>query len=400
MRSVAGTALAICAGFFAFVALMVDSPGLFYMAMALIVTLIVSRFQAWLAVRGLRFERVAPESVRVGELVTVEITVWSEKKIRRPLISVIDMLPKHLPVAGRTQSMPIAPAYDLPVRTQYQFRPLKRGRYRWTTLLVEGTDALGIMTRYREYTTTQAEMTVLPQAIPVTIELPTAAGWGISEAESGQTRGAGLEPRGVRPYVVGDSLRHVHWRSTARTGQLLVKEFEAGTHASAAFLFQLTKGSDHGGPVHTTLEAMCGHVAFLAEAFLRQGARVEFPGLESHPSHGSPAERTNEIYELLAGLDADREEAVGENLVAVASTLPTGSVLFVLVAVQDPELPGAITQVARRGTIIVPLIYDAEKLDRRARDRSAAAPGYLEKLRGAGTAPILMPTEEPHDANR
>lgn len=400
MRSVAGTALAICAGFFAFVALMVDSPSLFYMGTALIATLAASRLQAYLAVRALRFERIAPESVGVGDLVTVEITVWSERKIRRTLITIIDDLPPNLPVGTRTPSLPIAPAYDLPVRTQYQFRPLKRGKYRWTTLTAEGSDALGIMSRRKAYETTPAEMTVLPRPIPVTVELPTAAGWGISEAESGQTRGAGIEPRGVRAYVTGDSLRHVHWRSSAKTGQLLVKEFEAGTHASAAFLFQLTKGSDVGDEIHTTLEAMCGHVAFLAEGFLRQGARVEFPGLESHASHGSPAERSNEIYELLAGVEANWSESVSEFLAAAAAKLPPGSVLFVLVSTQDPELPAAISAATAKGTIVVPLVYDPFVLRRDARVKSAAEPAYIGKLRAAGTNPILMPTEAPNDTNR
>lgn len=399
MRNVAGYALTISAGFMALVAIMLDSPALFYMSTALIATILACRLQAWLAVKGLRFERGAPESVRVGDLVTVDITVWSDRRIRRPLVTVVDNLPKNMPVADRTISLPIAPAFDLPIETQYQFRPLKRGRYRWTGLLVEGTDALGLATRIKEYGTTPAEMTVLPRPFPVSIDIPTAAGWGISEAESGQTRGAGLEPRGVREYASGDSLRHVHWRSTAKTGQLLVKEFEAGTHASAAFLFQLTKGSDIGGPVHSTLEAMCGHVVFLAEMFLRQGAHVEFPLLETGRSFASHSERSNEIYELLAGLEADQTTAISDG-VAAAADLPPGSILFVLLSVRDPRLPAMITHVAGRGLAVVPLLYDPRRLVTAGRFESAAAPEYVQALRSAGTHPILMPTEAPNDADR
>jgi uncharacterized protein (DUF58 family) len=399
MRNVAGYALTISAAFMALVAMMLDSPALFYMSTALIATMGASRLQAWLAVKGLRFARVAPESVRVGDLVTVEITVWSERRIRRPLITVVDHLPANLPVADRTSSLPIAPAYDRPIETQYQFRPLRRGRYRWTGLLVEGTDALGLVTRMKEYATAPAEMTVLPRPFPVSIDLPNAAGWGISEAESGQTRGAGLEPRGVRAYVNGDSLRHVHWRSTAKTGQLLVKEFEAGTHASAAFLFQLTEGSNIGGAVHSTLEAMCGHVVFLAEMFLRQGARVEFPTLENARSFSSQSERTNEIYELLAGVEANQQTAVSDGVWAASADLPPGSILFVLVSVQDPALPSTIAHVDSRGLQVVPLIYDPRSLDPKGRFASAADPDYVQALRAAGTTPILMPTEAPRDPN-
>lgn len=44
-------------------------------------------------------------------------------------------------------------------------------------------------------------------------------------------RGDGLDFHGVRDFQPGDSLRHVHWRTTARRGKLAVKEFELDTRA-------------------------------------------------------------------------------------------------------------------------------------------------------------------------
>ena len=372
---------------------MLGSPALFYMGTALIATIGACRLQAWLSVKALRFERIAPASVRVGDLVTVQITVWSDKKIRRPLIEVRDNRPGRLLISDLSPSLPIAAAYDLPIQTQYQFRPLKRGRYRWSGLTVEGTDALGLVTQKRQYETAPAEMTVLPRPIPVSLELPAAAGWGISEAESGQTRGAGLEPRGVRNFVQGDSLRHVHWRSTAKTGQLLVKEFEAGTHAAAAFLIQRSIGTDVGTGANTSLELICGHAAYLAEAFLRQGARVEFPGLDSSTSHGSVHERTHEIYEDLAGIQADSEDTLGDQAGALLGVLPMGSVLFVMMAVADPTFITAVSRLHMKGTSVVPLVYDARAFGLKRGVTSAADPAYIGALRDAGAIPTLMPTE-------
>lgn len=396
MRNVAGLAITLSAALMALVAIMLDAPSMFYMGTALIATIGSCRLQSWLAVRGLRFERVAPESARVGDLVTVEITCWSERRIRRPLVTIHDKLATRMMIGARSPSLPIAPAYDLPVRTQYQFRPLKRGRYKWSGVIVEGTDALGLVTRTREYETAVAETTVLPRPIPVSIEMPTAAGWGISEAESGQTRGAGLEPRGVREYVAGDSLRHVHWRSTAKTGRLLVKEFEAGTHAAAAFVIQATRDTEIGEGANTSLELMVGHSVYLAEQFLRQGARVEFPGLEERGSHHSVAERTNEIYEVLAGLQADSANAISIDAAAASDGLPPGSVLFVMLAVADPELPAVLAGLQQRGTRVVPLLYDAEAFEKKSAKKkhpSATSPDYVRELRAIGAHPIVMPTE-------
>ena len=363
------------------------------MGTALIATIGACRLQAWLSVRGLRFERIAPESVQVGDLVTVEITVWSEHKIRRPLIEIVDSRPQRMILTGLTASLPIAAAYDIPIQTQYQFRPLKRGHYRWSGLTVEGTDALGLVSSKRQYETAAAEMTVLPRPIPVSFELPSAAGWGISEAESGQARGAGLEPRGVRNYVYGDSLRHVHWRSTAKRGELLVQDFEAGTQAAAAFLIQRTKGTELGSGANTTLELMCGHAVFLAEAFLRQGANVEFPALETKISRGSLQERINEIYELIAGVQADSDRTLGDDALGLVGELPTGSVLFVLMAVADPTLCDAISLLVSKGTSVVPLVYDGSVFETKRRIVPATEPTFMGSLRDAGSTPTVMPTE-------
>jgi len=385
--------LTIASAFLAVVAIMLGSPALFYMGTALIATIGACRLQAWLSVKGLRFERIAPASVRVGDLVTVQITVWSERKIRRPLIEVRDNRPGRLLIADLSPSLPIAAAYDIPIQTQYQFRPLKRGRFKWSGLTVEGTDALGLVTQKKQYETAPAEMTVLPRPIPVSVELPAAAGWGISEAESGQTRGAGLEPRGVRNFVYGDSLRHVHWRSTAKTGQLLVKEFEAGTHAAAAFLIQRTVGTEVGTGANTSLELMCGHAVYLAEAFLRQGARVEFPGLDSSTSHGSMHERTREIYEDLAGLQADSQDSLGDHAGMLIGVLPPGSVVFAMITVADPSFVTAISRLHAKGTSVVPLVYDSRAFGLKRGASSAADPEFMGAMRDAGAIPTMMPTE-------
>jgi len=395
LRNVAGFALTTAAAFLAVVAILLNAPSLFYMATALIATLAACQLQALLSVRALRFERIAPTTATLGDLITVEITAWSERKIRRPLITIHDRLPARLRVSFRSPSLPIAPAFDLPIRTQYQFRALRRGQYKWSGLAARGTDALGLVTKEMLYETAPTELTVLPRSIPLNVELPAAAGWGISEAQSGQTRGAGIEPRGVREYATGDALRHVHWASSARRGQLLVKEIEAGTHAEVAFILQATVGSDIGDGTVTSLDAMCGHTLFLAEEFLRKGALLRFPQLETSSTVQNSGERLHEIANELAGLVADRKESLGDVVTSVIRELPLGSVIFILVSVRDETLMSAIGALASRGIQIVVLLYDAHafvtRSTVRAKLRSAADPDYSDSLRAAGAMPTVVP---------
>src|ERR1051325_1126906 len=113
MRRLASLGLTTSAIFLAVVAVMLNSPNLFYMGTALLCTIAACRLQAWLSVRGLKFDRVAPESVAIGELVTVEITVQSEIKVKRPLITIWDNLPPRLMHTDRSPSLPVAPAFDV-----------------------------------------------------------------------------------------------------------------------------------------------------------------------------------------------------------------------------------------------------------------------------------------------
>jgi uncharacterized protein (DUF58 family) len=396
MRRVAGFALSLASLFLLLVAVLLDSSALFYMATALIATLLACRFQAWLSVRGLRFERVAPEAVHVGELVTVEITVWSEYKIRRPLVAILDSLPSKLDLLDRSPSLPVAPAFDLPVRTQYQFRAMRRGKFRWSGLNVVGTDALGLITMRLHYTTSPAEMTVFARPIPVSIDIPMAAGWGISEAESGNSRGAGLEPRGIREYSSGDSLRHVHWRSSARSQKLQVKEFEAGSHAVAAFVLQRTKNTDLGMGPETSLDLMCGHVTYLSDLFMRQGVRVEFPGLEGGKSQGSTGERMSQIEEMLSSIDADSDDNMGTQILRAESDIPPGSSVFFLAAVADPSLVPAIAELVQKGIQVVGLVYDAALFQmpgKKVPILSAASAEFVSQLENVGAKTVLMPVE-------
>jgi len=394
MRSIAGVAITTSASFLLIVAVLLNSAALFYMSTALIVTLAACRVQAWLSVRGLRFERYVPDTVRVGDKVTVEITAWSERQIRRPLVTIVDHLPPKMVCEDVSPSLPIAPAYGQAIVTRYQFRPVKRGRFRWSALTVVGTDALGLVPMSRKYEVRHAELTVLPQPIPVPLELASAAGWGAAEAEFGRSRGAGIEPRGIREYVSGDSMRYIHWRSSAKTGQLLVKEFETGSYSSIAFLIQTTKGTDIGQGAKTTLELICGHLAYATARLLRQGASIEFPGLEGRSRAATPQERETQILYMLAELEADADPPISQRAAEAIHTILPGTQVILMVSVEDPSLPKSISLLVASGHSVTVLIYDADAFrNKKGGTRSAADPDYVARMEAAGARTVLMPTE-------
>ena len=361
MRRVAGTALSVASLFLGMVAILINSPALFYMSFALISTIVACNIQSWLAARALRIERVAPKSVHVGELITIEIILWSDRKIKRPLVTLTDDLPRALSGVPATPSLPVAPAYDLPVRTMYQFRATKRGNFRWKNVHITATDALGLTTKTVQYLTEPTEILVVPTPIPINLDLPSSAGWGINEAISGLSAGAGIEPRGIREFAHGDSLRHVHWRSSAKTGVLQVREFQAGSQGAAAFVIQRTQGSDLDGNSMSSLDLMCGHALYMAE-------------------------RREEIELMLGQLMAEGVDSLGSDLVSAATELGTGSSIYVLTAVHDEALVGAISQLRSNHHVIV-LAYDFASTTRRA---YVGASTMSEAYRQAGATVVVV----------
>jgi hypothetical protein len=396
MRRLAAYGFGFAALFLSLVALLVGAPALFYMGTAVLVTIAVARLQAWLSVRYLRIERIAPSAVHVGELVTVEVVVWSERRIRRPLVTVMDALPRRMGVADLTPSMPIAPAYDLPVRSQYQFRPLRRGRFRWSGSLVQGSDALGMASVVKRYGTEVTELLVKPMPIPIAVELPMTGGLGISEAGSGQSRG-GLEPRGIREYTPGDPLRHVHWRSSARAGTLLVKEFEAGSQALVGILMQRTKGTELGQGIMSSLDLMVGHALYMAAEFRQMGAEPVFPQLESPEDRLRGAHRLDQVEEMLAGVVAGGETTLGMELLQAGQSPLGGTTFYVLCILADPSLPSAISQLIHGGRPVTVVVYNPTDFKARSglAEISAADPLYVDALTEVGARVVFAP---PHAA--
>ena len=105
--------------------------------------------------------------------------------------------------------------------------PRRRGVLRLNDLRAELPDPLGLFQRRRAMLNEENEVLIIPQRY----RLPNLDLGGRSELKvGGETastiRGEGGEFMGLREYRAGDSLRKIHWKAWARTGQPIVKEFE------------------------------------------------------------------------------------------------------------------------------------------------------------------------------
>ncbi len=86
----------------------------------------------------------------------------------------------------------------------------------------------------------------------------------------------------IRDYTPGDSFRRMHWPSTARTGRLMVKQFESEMRNHVWLVLDLQRDVQAGGEIDNTEECSITIAASLAEKFFS----TEWPvGLMAHGEH-------------------------------------------------------------------------------------------------------------------
>lgn len=329
MRTYIVSTLTISSVFLLMVAALVQAASLFYMATVLLLLMIAARVQVAYALRGLGLRRIAPATTTVGDSVDVRFQISSNKSLRGPLL----LLEEAYEDATWMGDVKPPPAFSPPpqgsVEIAYSFVPQRRGRYAPKAICLHAGDSLGIAWRQRSFTPSDEPLLVLPRPEPVPVDLHRVSGWGMAEAETGQSDGAGIDPRGVRDYGPGDSLRYIHWRTSARQRKLQVKQFETGQMAEVVLIL------DTRLPTLATadpaLERAIRNLAFVARELTRIGTSVRLvgQGIEGRATEpGRGMRHYNAILETLACVLPTRERNVALYSMDMAANLPTHAAVY------------------------------------------------------------------------
>lgn len=115
---------------------------------------------------------------------------------------------------------PVPPRREVTVH--YRFVPLRRGELRLGPVTLERRDPWGLFIR-RATTSAVQRVLVHPRVLPVDV---TMAGNRIGQEGGSADRDVlgSNQFSTLREYVIGDELRQIHWRSSARVGKLMVKQ--------------------------------------------------------------------------------------------------------------------------------------------------------------------------------
>lgn len=160
--------------------------------------------------------------------------------------------------------------HNLARNLSYQIRSDVRGRFLIGPMTARISDGFGLVELTRTFTQDTAVI-ITPRPVPLPV-----IGIGGNATSSGDVRprafaAGSAEDVTVRDYRRGDDLRRVHWRSTARMDQLMVRREETPWQARATIWLDNRTGSHTGSGSASSLEYAVTAAASVAAHLIRLG---------------------------------------------------------------------------------------------------------------------------------
>jgi uncharacterized protein (DUF58 family) len=182
----------------------------------------------------------------------------------------------------------------------------------------------------------------------------------------------------VRPYAPGDAMNRIHWRSTARHGEIQVKEFDLEQTADAWIILDLQRTIQAGHGDGSTTEAAIRAAASIADKALAEnravGMTVNAARTAYLPADRGPRQH-QKMMQLLAAVEADSPTPLVETLIASVGRLRRGMTAVVITASLEPSWVRPLASLRARGVACVVVTLDAAAFAQSAVEARAAVAG-------------------------
>ena len=177
----------------------------------------------------------------LGEEVPIELTIKNQSLLPLLWLDIHESLPVNLRAGKKVQYVFSLPSFG-EKKFKYKIKALKRGYYPLGPTLASSGDPLGLIKPIQnEFAATP--LTIYPQIVKLeTLGLPSQSPFGTLKHANPIFE----DPSrliGKRDFQNGDSIRRIDWKSTASTGQLQVKLYEASIALEVVMVLDLHKDS-------------------------------------------------------------------------------------------------------------------------------------------------------------
>ena len=254
-----------------------------------------------------------PPRGAVGEEVEVRVEVVNRSGRRTPVLLFEDQLPPGLEASTRVVLPPLRPMES--ARLSYHLRAARRGRFPVGPSRLLSVEPFGLVERTWE-ATVRDELLVRPRVHALTAVLPVRRTGRGGDSDLGGAGVVGDPDLSVREHRHGDDLRRVHWPTTARRGQLMVRPDQHPQDHNAVVLLDSRADGQRGTDDRSSLELLVSAAASVVVHAADMGQRVALLGDGEDPLPGSHD---------TAHRDDAADDPVEEALDRLAVVRPTGA---------------------------------------------------------------------------
>jgi uncharacterized protein (DUF58 family) len=353
MTVIAGVVLVITGRVFAVTELYVAGAALVLLPLASLIYVRMTQLR-------LRIGRVVtPTRVHAGDLARVEVRAKNAHNRPTPVLRLRD------PVGGtRGAELSLAPLSQGEVaRAAYRLPTARRGLVRIGPLEVDIVDPLGLARR-SAVAAPRLDLTVFPH-----VEVISAPKGGGELDPHGSTvhntlARQGDEFYGLREYVVGDDLRRVHWATSARFSELMIRQDETAWQDRSTVLLDVRRSAHTEQTFEAAVSAAASIVtgAGIARHFVRF---LTTAGIDS--GFGAGEAHVEAILEHLAVVEPWSLGTLREVLIGLKRGPRGGAFIGVLGrgGAHEIELLASLTRGFRRVYVLAPDVAGSEKSSRR-----------------------------------
>ncbi len=247
---------------------------------------------------------MSPARVPVGTTATSVVRLENVSRLPSGVLMVEDTVPAALGPAPRFVVDRLEPGGAREVTTPVE--GVVRGRWTVGPVRVRLVDPFGLCATSRAFTATD-QLVVTPHVHPLPV-LRLGGTWtGLGESRHRSLADTGDDDVVPREYRTGDDLRRVHWRATARAGELMVRREERPWGSRATVLLDLRRRGHAGSGPTSSLEIAVSAAASIALHLSRHGYSVRVVDIDGEDL----------VPDLTAG---DVEGLLLDSLAAVTAT--------------------------------------------------------------------------------
>lgn len=330
--------------------------------------------------------RIVPDRVPVGVETSVRLRLRKRGRVAVANLELVDGVPRGMGARPRFMLGMVGKAGEEIL--EYPVRPRLRGIHFVGPAVMRVSDPFGLSEFEREMAGYD-RLIALPKVVPLN-GLPSGADLGSGEEGYVRSRtGHGEDDSTVRQYRHGDDMRRVHWKTTARRDELMVRVEEHPWWGGVTVLLDRRAAAHRGRGAKSSLEWAVSAVASIGAHLHHYGQMVRVVTQDGQVlSDGGGVHVDDHDNEILLDALAVVQPVAQRDL--RWGTDPAGG--RELIAVLGETTPPAVAELTRlrpQGTLNLAVLLDVRAWGREYGDGGVALAETAQRLRASGWTAVI-----------